>query len=74
LNKKGVVTDALILNIRNVGSKGTIYTDYKFIVNGKIYTGVSAKIENFQIGNSIKIVYFPLCPNISESEIHLKQF
>ncbi len=74
LVNKGISTEGYVTNVRNVGSKGTIKTEYVFYVDGVKYESSSTNVNNLHGSNLIKIIYYPLFPSINHPFEHLEQF
>jgi hypothetical protein len=72
LKRNGIITKAIIVNKKNVGSKGVIYTYYEYKVNGIKYSAYSSSDDNVAVGDSIDIIYLKSDPEVSRSNSFLK--
>jgi hypothetical protein len=67
LKNSGLCINAIVVDKKNVGSKGVIYTYYQFKVSDRFYENFSTTDDDMAIGDSITIVYLKSNPNVSRS-------
>lgn len=71
LQKKGIVTNATITDVRKVGSKGIIRCSYTFEVNSFVYSG--SVDDDYKLGDTIQVLYLMENPAINRDRNFLKK-
>jgi hypothetical protein len=71
LRKEGLYLKAVVIKKRTVGAKGTIYTYYRYNVDGIYYEDYSTVDDFAKIGDSITIIYLKSDPKISRTNTFL---
>lgn len=67
LKKNGIETNAIITDVRKVGSKGVIRCTYTFEATNTIYTG-SVDDDYYKTGDTIQVLYLKLKPEINRDK------
>lgn len=71
LNRNGIETNAIITDVRKVGSKGKIKCWYFFSVNDSAYSG-SVYDDNYNVGDTIIVIYKSNDPKINRDKKFLE--
>jgi hypothetical protein len=72
LNKKGINTKGIIMDVRNVGAKGVIRANYYFEVNSDRYQGW-VDSRNYRAGDSINILFLKNNPHVNREREFIKE-
>jgi hypothetical protein len=67
LVKNGIETNAIISNVRKVGSKGITRCTYTFEVNNFLYTG-NVDDDYYETGDTIQVLYLKIKPEINRDK------
>ncbi|BEG99590.1 hypothetical protein [Bacteroides sedimenti] len=70
---EGVETNAVVTDVRKVGSKGKVKCTYTFEIKGSSYTG-SVDDDYYMIGDTIKILYSKKDPKINRDKKFLDRW
>lgn len=72
VDKYGIETNAIVIDMQKVGSKGVIRCTYTFEVNNVLYFG-SVDDDYYKKGDTIQILYLKKNPEINRDKKFIKK-